>query len=72
MSETWSRETCPHCWHCNWFCLGNLNDQTSSTGEEVVASCWQCRRRWYRVPADDSNLDVVEGKQALPAGRDRS
>ena len=63
-NETWSRETCPHCLHCNWFHMGDTDDQTSSTGEQVVASCWHCRRKWYRVPADESGLDCIEGLKA--------
>jgi hypothetical protein len=58
MADSWQKDWCPKCKAANWFCQGDLEDMTVSTGEEIAAQCWKCNHRWLLI--DDPILVGIE------------
>lgn len=43
--STWQQFFCGKCKKLNWKCLGNIEDCTSTIGEEEGFVCWNCEAK---------------------------
>ena len=44
MSETWTKETCPHCGFTNWLNHGDMQDLTEVDID--ACECWSCEKKF--------------------------
>ena len=75
------KSNCPHCEKVNYIYLGDPNDMTSSAGENPVAVCWKCKKRFFWVDmvylcredildwdfdkSDEENLQLLDYEEGL-------
>lgn len=52
MSDTWTRERCPHCNAQNWINHGDVSD---ITGLDIEAcKCWECEKKFLLGDPDET------------------
>ena len=57
--DSWDCSRCPECGRDNYICMGDLNDCTSSLGQEPACICWNCEHKFWR-PGWNDDLMALE------------
>lgn len=56
MEDSYDIHTCPSCGVKNFVCNGNLEDMTSTLGEDPACICWNCDLKFWRGDPNDEGF----------------